>query len=50
VPVTPADLDEVHEYWFGTLSSPEAKAPEKAKIWFEQNDKTDRTIHRIRRA
>ncbi len=42
--VTPADLDEVHEYWFGTLDAPEAKAPEKAKLWFERNDETDRTI------
>jgi uncharacterized protein (DUF924 family) len=42
--VTPAFLDDVHEFWFGTLDGPEAKAPEKAKIWFEQSNETDQLI------
>ena len=44
MPVEPAVLDDVHEYWFGKLDGPEAKAPEKAKIWFEQNYETDQYI------
>jgi len=44
MPIEPAALDEVHEYWFGKLGGPEAKAPDKAKIWFEQRDETDQYI------
>lgn len=37
-------LDDVHEYWFGSMSEfaefPDAKFP----IWFTQSDETDRTI------
>jgi uncharacterized protein (DUF924 family) len=42
--IEPGFLDDVHEYWFGTLDGPETKAPEKAKIWFEQRDETDQFI------
>ena len=44
MPIEPPQLDEVHEYWFGTLDGPEAKATEKAEIWFQQRDQTDQYI------
>lgn len=37
-------LDEIHLFWFGKLADSNAKAPEKAPIWFAQSDETDQTI------
>ncbi len=37
-------LDDVHHFWFGKLDDTNAKAPEKAPIWFAQSDETDQTI------
>ena len=37
-------LDDVHEFWFGKLTGPHDKVPEKAEIWFKQSDETDQII------
>ncbi|WP_421724902.1 DUF924 family protein [Bauldia sp.] len=37
-------LRDIHAYWFGPLSSPTARNPEKSEIWFKQSDETDAHI------
>lgn len=39
-----AILDDIHRYWFGALSSPTDRNPDKAEIWFKQSDETDAHI------
>lgn len=34
-------LDEVHRYWFGTLSGPDDFPKDKSEIWFTRSDATD---------
>lgn len=40
----PEILEEAHRFWFGELDGPEAKASDKADIWFKQDDETDQLI------
>lgn len=37
-------LEDVYQYWFGTLAGPHDFPEEKAAIWFKKSDETDRTI------
>jgi uncharacterized protein (DUF924 family) len=42
--VKPVILEQIHEFWVGTLDGREASAGAKAGMWFRQNDETDETI------
>jgi uncharacterized protein (DUF924 family) len=37
-------LDDVYQFWIGTLADPEDIPAEKAEIWFKKSDETDNFI------
>jgi len=39
-------LSEIHDYWFGPLSSPTALPQDRKDMWFTQSDATDAEIDR----
>ncbi len=40
----PPVLQDIHRYWFGELTAPTERTPDKAGMWFAQSDETDAHI------